>query len=774
MWLEVWCRRVTERVIREGQRGLPLAGRRVLVVAPQVPWPASQGTALRNARLARALVDAGARVDLLAFGSASLEDGVGIDRALFGAVRVVSPPVRTRRRRIADFAVGLPDLATRLRSSAFEAEFARLVRSGVYDAIQLEGFEVAHVALGPRALRAEAWEYAPWSASGRRAPVIVFDDHNAEFELQRSAAAVDRRMPTRWPWAVYSSIQAGRLRRREALYAAAADVCVTVSEEDSSLLRGTVPGLKPVVVPNGIDVEGFGTPRPAATPSLMFAGKFDYRPNVDAACWLTEEIFPIIRARIPGVRLVLAGRDPSPVVCALASSDVEVTGYLSEEAMRAQLAAAWVVVVPVRMGSGTRFKVLEAMAAGVPVVSTTFGASGSGIVDGVHGRLADDSGTFAAAVIDLVRDGTARLRLAAAARTLACERHDWGAIVPRLVDAYVRALEPERLAPSVITTVFNEEVTASALVEGLDAQSLKPASLVVVDGGSIDATVSRMRSAAVTSAYPVDVHVAPGRNIAAGRNLAVARSGSPVVAVVDAGTVLHPDWLAHLTDALEKAPEVDVASGFFVGAPSSSWEAALSATTLPAVEDIDPAAFQPSSRSVAFRREAFDKVRGYPEWLDYGEDLVFDLAMRRAGATFRFVPRAIVRFRPRSSVRAFFVQYYRYARGDGKAGLFARRHAIRYGAYIWGVVMVTSVLRDRWRAPAFALLAVGGLSYLHRPIARLVAQTTSLSEAALALPWIPVVRIVGDVAKMLGYPVGLWWRWSRGELPHDRRSGGTS
>jgi hypothetical protein len=223
---------------------------------------------------------------------------------------------------------------------------------------------------------------------------------------------------------------------------------------------------------------------------------------------------------------------------------------------------------------------------------------------------------------------------------------------------------------------------------------------------------------------------------------------------------------------MEDAPEADVASGFFVGAPTSAWERALSATTLPDVEDIDPVHFQPSSRSVAFRRGSFEKVHGYPDWLDYGEDLVLDLALRRAGAVFRFVPRAVVRFRPRATVQAFFVQYYRYARGDGKAGLFALRHMIRYGAYLGGAALVLAFQQRQWRAPSVVLLAAGAIGYLNRPIGRLISQANPLPETLSALPWVPVVRVVGDVAKMVGYPVGLWWRWSRGELPHDRRGQG--
>lgn len=752
---------------------LPLAGRRVLVVAPQVPWPVSQGTALRNARLARSLVQAGAVVDLMAFGDRSASVDTDPARAMFGAVRVVDRPIRSTMRRLRDFVSGHADLATRFLSEPFADAFAEMVAVGRYDAIHLEGFEVAHVALGPDVLRAEAWQRAPWSGVGRRTPILVFDDHNAEFDLQRSAALVDRGSLVRWPRVIYSLIQARRLRRREGLYAAAADVCVTVSGEDAKLLQEIVPGLAPVVVPNGIDVASFGLPVPASVPTLLFAGKLDYRPNVDAAEWLTRSILPAVRAVVPDVRLVLAGRDPAPAVRALASPEVEVTGYLTESEMRARLASAWVAVVPVRMGSGTRFKVLEAMAAGVPVVATTFGAAGSGIVDGVHGRLADDAGSFAGAVIDLLGNRPARERVAAEARALAAVRHDWGTIVPRLVDAYMRALTSVATVPSVIATVRNEASTVTDLVGGVATQTLVPGSLILVDGGSTDATVALAREASIEAAFPVDIHVEPGTNIAAGRNVAVERSGAQVLAAIDAGTVLHPEWLAQLVGALERSPDVDVASGFFVGAPRSPWERALSATTLPAVEDIDPVRFQPSSRSVAFRRAAFEKVKGYPAWLDYGEDLVLDMALRRAGAGFRFVPRAVVRFRPRSTVKAFFVQYYRYARGDGKAGLFARRHAIRYGAYVCGLLLLVAIKRDWLRRTSAGLLAIGAVGYLNRPVARLLSHSQSTSEAVTALPWVPVVRVVGDVAKMLGYPVGFWWRWSRGELPHDRRLGGS-
>src|SRR5258708_873011 len=111
----------------------------------------------------------------------------------------------------------------RLWSRAFAGRLHAMLAEGKYDAVQLEGFEVAGYLLGAGALRAEQAGRVPWLA--RAAPKLIFDDHNAEYELQASAARLDSRLPRRWPRAVYSAVQAHRLRAREALYAAAADLC---------------------------------------------------------------------------------------------------------------------------------------------------------------------------------------------------------------------------------------------------------------------------------------------------------------------------------------------------------------------------------------------------------------------------------------------------------------------------------------------------------------------------------------------------------------------
>lgn len=308
-----------------------------------------------------------------------------------------------------------------------------------------------------------------------------------------------------------------------------------------------------------------------------------------------------------------------------------------------------------------------------------------------------------------------------------------------------------RQRTALVLTVLDEAATLDALLTSVAEQHRAPDEIVVVDGGSSDGTLARLQE--WQARLPLEILIAPGANISRGRNEGIRATSAEVVAVTDAGVRLDADWLGQLHAALSS--EVDVVSGFFRADPNSTFERALGATTLPDLTDVRPEHFLPSSRSVLFRRSAWERAGGYPEWLDYCEDLVFDLALRRTGARFAFQPRATVWFRPRPSLGAFFRQYYRYARGDGKADLWRTRHAIRYATYVLALLVL--VLRPRL---AWMLLA-GVVAYTRRPYQRLDLYGLSASQALRSVALVPVIRLVGDVAKMLGYPVGVWWRLGR-------------
>jgi glycosyltransferase involved in cell wall biosynthesis len=315
---------------------------------------------------------------------------------------------------------------------------------------------------------------------------------------------------------------------------------------------------------------------------------------------------------------------------------------------------------------------------------------------------------------------------------------------------------------SVIATVKNEESSIGGLLDSLLAQSRQPDEVLLADGGSTDRT-REIAASYVARGLPLRLLDAPGSNISQGRNLAVAAARGDVIACVDAGVRLAPDWLAELTAPFQDrtagtAP--DVVGGFFQADGRNLFEIALGATTLPDLDDVRPGTFLPSSRSVAFTKAAWQQVGGYPEWLDYCEDLVFDLRLRAAGLRFAFAPGALAHFRPRPSLRSFFVQYYRYARGDGKADLWRMRHAIRYATYLVGLPGLAALavgLHPLW----WLALAAGGVAYLRAPYRRLLRRLGRypLVDRLKALALAPAVRLVGDLAKMLGYPVGLLWRY---------------
>jgi cellulose synthase/poly-beta-1,6-N-acetylglucosamine synthase-like glycosyltransferase len=290
-------------------------------------------------------------------------------------------------------------------------------------------------------------------------------------------------------------------------------------------------------------------------------------------------------------------------------------------------------------------------------------------------------------------------------------------------------------------------------------QTRIPDEIIIVDGGSTDGTWGILQRVAREVSPLLQTIPRPGCNISQGRNVAIAAARSEIIAATDAGVRLGQDWLEHLVAPFEGANPPDVVSGFFVADPRSPFELALGAVTLPSVQEIDPARFNPSSRSVAFRRAAWQAVGGYPEWLDYCEDLLFDFALRDAGFQFTFAPRALVHFRPRSNLRAFFRQYYRYARGDGKADFWLYRHLVRYGTYALALILLTLTI---WHHPLWALTLVAGLAaMLHKPFQRAwpELETRPWRERLTVWAWLPLIRVTGDIAKMLGYPVGICWHW---------------
>ncbi len=343
----------------------------------------------------------------------------------------------------------------------------------------------------------------------------------------------------------------------------------------------------------------------------------------------------------------------------------------------------------------------------------------------------------------------------------------------------------DRPRVSLICTVLNEGEAIRRLLDSVVAQTRQPDELIIVDGGSHDNTVAVIQEYA--GRLPLRVLVEPGANISRGRNVAIAAASGEIIAATDAGVWLEPAWLQRLisdfgfriSDSLDQAsvdernPQSTIhnpqcVAGFFLPDVRTTFEIAMGATVLPALADVKPETFLPSSRSVAFTKAAWATAGGYPEWLDYCEDLIFDFRLREVAGPFAWAPEAVAHFRPRSTLKAFFKQYYRYARGDGKADLWRKRHLIRYATYL--VALPGLLVLSIWHTSAWLLVLLAGvLFYCATPYRRLRPHLPGLAptERVKAVLWVPIIRAAGDIAKMLGYPAGWVWRlrnWARAEI----------
>lgn len=409
---------------------------RILMLTPQLPVPpqaltgTAQGTTIRNFNLIAGLA-ARHTVDLVSF-VAEETPAASLPAELARCCRriiTVPQPVRATRQRIRDtFLSPLPDMALRLASPAMHAQLDRLLAgqaAAEYDVVQIEGIEMAG--------------YMP-RRTGRAAPRLVFDDHNAEYVLQRRACLTDARRPPRWPAAAYSLIQWRKLVGYERRVCREADRVAAVSEADAAALRRLLPGLDVAVVPNGVDLTFL---RPDVVPplpgmaraALVFTGKMDYRPNVDAVLWFADAVLPLILQQAPDAHFYVVGQQPHARLARLAAHPaVTLTGRVPD--VRPYIAGAGVYVVPLRIGGGTRLKVLEAMAMGRPIVSTRLGCDGFAFTDGQEVAFADEPATFAAAVLALLRDPARAAALGRRARQHVEAELGWDAIVPRLEALY--------------------------------------------------------------------------------------------------------------------------------------------------------------------------------------------------------------------------------------------------------------------------------------------------------------------------------------------------
>jgi len=311
----------------------------------------------------------------------------------------------------------LPYAVAKYRSRAMEAAIARLCREDEFDLVVCDFlFPAANFLRAGKSLGV---------------PTVLFQ-HNVEAQIWKRLAAGKSNPIARW----YFGSQFRRMAKWERRLAEIFDGVIMVSPEDTAFARQEY-GLGNVLgdVPTGVDADYFQPEqRESAGPvTVGFLGSMDWMPNIEAVQWFVREIFPAVKMQTPGARLLVIGRRPPPSVVAMAQQDpqVEVTGTVDD--VRPFLARCDLLAVPLLSGGGTRIKIMESLAAGLPVVSTTIGAEGLGLVDGEHLLIADSASEFAGAVSRMAADPALRKRLSDGGSALARAEYGWA----RATDLFV-------------------------------------------------------------------------------------------------------------------------------------------------------------------------------------------------------------------------------------------------------------------------------------------------------------------------------------------------
>lgn len=301
---------------------------------------------------------------------------------------------------------------------AFAARLNEMLARQPYDVVN---FEFSHMA-----------PYRQMVSGAAGHPVFVLDEHNIEYEILKRTAASESGRVRR----VYNAVNWRKLRGEELHAWRTFDGCSVTSAHDRDLLLRDLPRAKVAVVPNAVDLEHFRMPPNAPPPeprTILFFGAINYFPNSDAVTFFLDEIFPKIRARIPDARFKVVGHTPANLM-SLASAQVEMKGFVPE--LRDEIVGAAVVIAPLRIGGGTRLKILEAMSMSKPVVSTPQGAEGLEVTDGRDVLLAQEPAAFADQVVRVLEDPALGTRLGAEARKLVEQRYGWEASVTRLEGLY--------------------------------------------------------------------------------------------------------------------------------------------------------------------------------------------------------------------------------------------------------------------------------------------------------------------------------------------------
>ncbi|MFZ5527419.1 MAG: glycosyltransferase family 4 protein [Pseudomonadota bacterium] len=401
---------------------------RILWTMPYLPWPTTSGGKTRQYHLLRRMAERGHRITLLVQSKTPLDDE-GCARLTPLVERLIVLPRRPLRHPITLWHAALspwPLLTTiNGHAPALADCFQALLAEGGWDVVQIE----------------HSYSFQPLEEplSRHRQPFVLCE-HNVESQL---GAATYRK----WPWLLQplARYDQWRARRWEHRVLSQASAVAAVTEDDARVMTQLSGGQPAGVVVNGVDTRAFAQVTPAVgSDKVLFVGNYEYAPNVDAIEWALTEVFPRLWRQRPDTRFIVCGHAlPEAWRRRFTDARIEWRGYVPDLAQVQAEAAAF--LAPLRFGGGSKLKVLEALAAGLPLVSTPEGVSGLDVVDGEHARLGGTAEGLVEALVMVLSQPERARALGEAGRAHVAARFDWSATAAQLEALYERLPTPHRL-----------------------------------------------------------------------------------------------------------------------------------------------------------------------------------------------------------------------------------------------------------------------------------------------------------------------------------------
>lgn len=304
---------------------------------------------------------------------------------------------------------------------------------------------------------------------------------------------------------------------------------------------------------------------------------------------------------------------------------------------------------------------------------------------------------------------------------------------------------------SFITTVLNEEKTIDIFLDSLSKQTQKPEEIIIVDAGSSDKTVKKIKSFQVSNpTIMIRIIIVNGANRARGRNEAVKNARGDIIVCSDAGCILDKNWLKNITEPFNDS-KIDVVSGYYKPITNNVFERCLAAYTCVMPDRINPDTFLPSSRSIAFKKSVWQKIGGYPEYLDTCEDLVFAKKLKNTGCKSKARVDAIVYWPQRKNLKEAAMQLYRYAQGDGRARYIRPQTPLLFLRYLVGISLLIALFVSR---SPFILYLISVILFLY--LLWSVGKNFKYIKHGQAIFILPILQFTADFAVMAGFLKGLF------------------